>query len=172
LIDDNAPPMLMTTLKAGVVTGLVTSIPLLGGLLLMACCAPVIGCGFLGAFWYSRECRQAGSRFTPAMGGTIGLVAGAVWAAVVTFFIVATWPGIDDYTDAAAMLWEQFDVATPENLDALDQIRAFGHDTSAVMLVFLVFFMYLLIAAVFSSIGGLIGGAVFRVQPAESDPTE
>jgi hypothetical protein len=165
VIDDQAPPILMATLKAGVITGLLTSVPLLGGLLLLACCSPIIGCGFLGSFWYSKECRRAGSPFTPAMGATVGLVAGAVWAAVVTFFIVATWPGIDAATDGAAMMWEQFDVATPENLDALDQIRAFCHDTSAVMLVFLVFFMYLLVAAVFSTIGGLIGGAVFRNRP-------
>ena len=172
MIDDQAPPMLMTTLKAGFVAGLVTSVPVLGGLLLMACCAPVIGCGFLGSFWYSRECRRAGSGFTPLMGGTIGLVAGAVWAAVVTFFIVVTWPGIDDAADAAAMAWEQFGVATPENLDALDQIRSFCQDTSGLMLVFLVFFFYLLIAAVFSSIGGLIGGAVFRMNETPSAPEE
>ncbi len=170
MIDDHAPPILMPTLKAGVLAGLVTALPLVGAILLAGCCSPVLGCGFLASFWYGKECRRSGVGFTPSMGGTVGLVAGAFWAVVVTVFAVLTWPGIDAFSDSVEALWESLGQATPENLDALERFRAFYENSSGPMLVLTVFFLYLLIAAVFSSIGGLIGGSVFRVQGAKPEP--
>jgi len=160
--EDLAPPMLRPALMAGLTAGVVTSIPLIGGLLLMACCAPVIGCGFLAAFWYGKSCREAGVPFTAALGRTVGLISGAFWAATVTVFVVLTWPGIDKASEDVEKTWDAMGQTTPELLDGLDSFRDFYADSSGFMLVLMVFFIYLLIAAVFSTIGGMIGTVVFR----------
>ena len=162
MIEDQAPAMLRPTAMAGIATGLLTAVPFVGGLLLIAGCSPVIGCGFLAAYWYSRDCRQAKVEFTPVLGRTVGLISGAFWAATVTALVVFTWPGIDVATEEVEKIWATMGQTDPELLDALDQLRDFYAETSGLMLVLLVFFVYLLIAAVFSTLGGMIGGAVFR----------
>ncbi len=162
MIEDQAPAMLRPTAMAGIAAGLLTAIPLVGGLLLLACCSPVIGCGFLAAYWYSGACREAGIEFTPILGRTVGLISGAFWAATVTLFVVLTWPGIDVAADEVEKSWDAMGQTSPELLDGLDQLRDFYAETSGFMLVLLVFFVYLLIGAVFSTLGGMIGGVVFR----------
>jgi len=162
MIDDQPPPMLRPTVMAGIATGLLTSIPLIGGLLLLACCSPVIGCGFLASYWYGKECRETGIEFTPALGRTVGLISGAFWAATVTVFVVWTWPGIDVASEEVEKTWDAMGQTSPELLDGLDQLRDFYDGSSGFMLVLMVFFVYLLIGAVFSTIGGMIGGVVFR----------
>ena len=162
MIDNQAPPMLRPTLMAGMAAGLLTSIPLIGGLLLLACCSPVIGCGFLAAFWYGNACRETGVEFTPALGRTVGLISGAFWAATVSLFVVMTWPGIDRATEDVEKVWDALGQTTPELLDELDRFRDFYEATSGFMLVLMVFFVYLLIGAVFSTMGGMIGAVVFR----------
>jgi hypothetical protein len=162
MIEDQAPPMLRPTVMAGISTGLLTAVPFIGGILLMACCSPVIGCGFLAAYWYSRDCRQAGIEFTPTLGRTVGLISGAFWAATVTVLVVVTWPGIDAATEQVEKIWESMGQTDPKLLDELDRLRDFYAETSGFMLVLLVFFIYLLIAALLSTLGGMLGGAVFR----------
>ena len=167
MIEDQSPPMLRPTVMAGVAAGIVTSIPLIGGLLLLACCSPVIGCGFLASFWYGKACREGGVELTPALGRTVGLIAGAFWAATVSLFVILTWPGIDAAAGDVEKTWDAMGQTTPELLDALDSFRAFYDESSAFMLILMVFFIYLLIGAVFSTAGGMIGAVVFR----EKGPT-
>ena len=162
MIEDQAPAMLRPTLMAGLIAGVVTSLPLIGGLLLLACCSPVIGGGFLAAFWYGNACREAGVEFTPALGRTVGLISGAFWAATVSLFAVMTWPGIELVTEQVEQTWDAMGQTTPELLDGLDRFRDFYAETSGFMLVLMLFFVYLLIGALFSSIGGMIGAVVFR----------
>lgn len=162
MIEDQGPPMLKPTLMAGLSAGILTSVPLLGGFLLLACCSPVIGAGFLAAFWYNKACREAGVEFTPGLGKTVGLISGAFWAVTVTVFAVLSWPGIDRAAEDVEKTWDALGQTTPELLDALDGLVVFYQETSGFMLVLLVFFVYLLIGAVFATLGGMIGAVLFR----------
>lgn len=166
--DELAPPMLRPTLMAGLAAGVLTSIPLVGGLLFAACCSPVIGCGFLAAFWYSKACREIGVEFTPALGRTVGLISGAFWAATVTIYAVWSWPGIDKAAEESVAVWDAMGLTSPELLDELDRFRDIYEATSGFMLVLMVFFIYLLIGALFSTMGGMIGAVVFRDKKASA----
>ena len=79
-MQNNQPPILMPALISGVGGGVIASIPFIGGLLLCACCAPMIGSGFVAAYLYSKSCREAGVGFRAGQGAMIGLVSGMFYA--------------------------------------------------------------------------------------------
>ncbi len=81
-----APSMLKPTLIAGVITGVVASIPVLGDVTMMMCCAPVIGCGFLASYLYSKDCRGTGAPFRAGRGALVGWVSG-VWFTLISSFL-------------------------------------------------------------------------------------
>ena len=161
-MNNNSPSMLKATLIGGALFGFAAGLPLVGALN-CACCALIIGGGFVAAYLYSKECRGQDVAFGPGPGALVGLVAGLFYAIANTL------------TSGVVQL------VTGQSIEqVLEQIESMGQEippkaepfiefmTSAGPLVLLVmgFFFSLLLAAVFSTIGGLIGGAVFKVTPA------
>lgn len=164
-MDDHAPSMLKPTLIGGGLFGLVGAIPYLGALNCL-CCSLIIGGGFLAAYLYSRECAGQGVAFRPGSGAVVGLIAAlfhaiantAVWRVVAT--LMPQDPDqIVEQLEQAGMPAEYIDIAT----NVFDMLSGFVG-------VIIYFFVILLIGAVFSTIGGLIGGAVFKVEPAPPAP--
>ncbi len=161
-----APSMLKPTLIAGVITGVIVSIPVLGGLTMMACCAPVIGCGFLAAYLYSKECRPAGAPFRAGRGALVGWVSGlffAITASVVGGAIGLLMNSGDPFGDAMEKM-ENSPGMTPEGMEAAEKIIGFLQDTPMIVLFFFGLLFYLIITSIFATIGGAIGGAVFKVE--------
>ena len=166
-----APPMLKPTLIAGLITGVIVSIPVLGGLTMMACCAPVIGCGFLAAWLYSKECRGSGSPFRAGRGALVGWVSGVWFALTVTVVggaISMLLSSGDPFADAMEQM-ENSPGMTPEVMEAAEKIIGFLQDTPMIVLMLFGFLFYLVITSIFATIGGAIGGAVFKVE--EETPT-
>jgi len=163
---DKNPSMLRATLIGGSVFGVIAAVPILGALN-CACCALVAGGGFLAAYLYSKECRDAGAAFTPGNGALVGLVAGLFYALAGTV-VGAVFKAIMGPPDLDQMMhaMEQFDLP-PE---VVDQASIWFERFAGVMGIVLGFFVSLLLAAVFSTLGGLIGGAVFKVEPAPPAP--
>jgi hypothetical protein len=165
-MDDQSPSMLKPTLIGGGVCGVVGAIPIVGGLLTCACCSPLVGAGFLAAYFYSKESAGQGSAFRPGAGALVGLVSALFYAisnTVVWRMFFALFPQDVDETI------EQLDSqgVPPEFVDAMANVLEmlggfFG--------IFIYFFVVLLMGAVFCTIGGLIGGAVFKVEPAAPAP--
>jgi len=154
------PAMLKATLIGGGVAGVVGGLPILGALN-CACCALVLAGGFLAAFLQGRDCRSAGVAFRPGSGATVGLVAGLFYAiahSVIAFLVQLAIP--TDY-DAILDQLGQADVP-PEALEAVERGVALLTGPVGALLTF---FLLLLVGAVFSTIGGLIGGAVFKFEP-------
>jgi hypothetical protein len=158
--------MLKPTLIAGVITGVIVSIPVLGGLTMMACCAPVIGCGFLAAYLYSKDCRGAGAPFRAGKGAMVGWVSGLWFAIVVTVVggaIGKLMSSGDPFADAMERV-ENSPGMTPEGLEAAEKIIGFLQDTPMIVLMLIGLVFYVVIASIFATIGGAIGGAVFKVE--------
>lgn len=165
-MDNAAPSMLKATLIGGSAAGAAAALPIIGALNCL-CCSLVIGGGFFAAYLYSRDCQQAGAAFRPGGGAIVGLVAGLFYSiagTVVGVVVRAIMPEQD--MDQIMEQLEGLDL-DPEALDMVEGFMEMGQSASGVVIMF---FVTLLIAAVFSTIGGLIGGAVFKVEPPPSNP--
>jgi hypothetical protein len=166
-MDNQAPSMLKPTLIGGMVFGLIGGLPFIS-MLNCACCSLVIGGGFLASYLYSKECRREGAGFRPGGGALVGLVAGLFYAIAQTvvdgiFKKIMPQPDPQQIVD----MLEQFEMP-PESID---MAMKFMEGAGTFMGMVFLFFLVLLVAAVFSTIGGLIGGAVFKVTP-EAKPPE
>jgi len=165
-MDDRAPSMLKPTLIGGAVFGLAGALPFISALN-VCCCALVMGGGFLAAYLYSKDCASYGVEFRAGSGAMVGLVSGLFYALTTT--IVS---GIVNLVMGASMeeMIEQAEEMGAEIPPAAEPLIEFLTETNMLALALLGFFFWLLIAAVFSTIGGLIGGAVFKVAPQAPAP--
>jgi hypothetical protein len=165
-MDNRSPSMLKPTLIGGAVFGLVGALPLIGALN-CACCALVMAGGFLAAYLYSRDCASQGFEFRAGGGAMVGLVAGLFYALTTT--IVS---GIVNMVTGASMeqILEQAEEMGADIPPEAEPFIQFLTETNMLVLALLGFFFWLLIAAIFSTIGGLIGGAAFKVEPKAPAP--
>jgi len=165
-MNHKSPDLLRPTLTAGVVFGAVASVPFLS-LLNCFCCALVVGCGFFASWLYAGECRRGLVGFSPGSGAMVGLVAGAFYAMTQSVLETLIRLVIGDPTARVALsLLEKIPNLPADNRDMLEQaLRQASEAAPSVASFVLGFFMMVLVAAVFSTVGGLIGAAVFRVSP-------
>ena len=158
-MDNRAPSMLKATLIGGALFGFLGGLPLIGALN-VCCCALFAAGGFLAAYLYSKECGNAGVEFKAGNGALVGLVAGLFYsiATAVTSGIVSIFASPDP--EQMMELFEQIGLP-PESMD---MAAKWMESSSGFTGVLIGFFFSLLLAAIFSTIGGLIGGATFKVQ--------
>lgn len=171
-MDNSSPSMLKPTLIGGAVFGLIGGIPFLD-IINACCCALVIGSGFLAAYLYSGECKKRGLEFRAGGGAKVGFLAGIFYWIVNSIVqgIVSIFGGKPDFDEILDQM--ESGGAPPEFVDTMEQ--AFGVlDGPAGVVIMLG--VGLVIALVFATIGGLIGGAVFKsegqppVAPGSSEP--
>ncbi len=170
---DKNPSMVKATVIGGLSAAVLSAIPLVG-CLNIACCSLLIGGGFLASFIYSRDVAAMGGTFAVGNGAVVGLVTGGFYAvgsaltSAVTRMIIDVSPA-----EQFEMIREQMESSgslPPEMLDSLDQISNFMLESGGGLLFILGFGVSLLFGAVFCTIGGLIGGAVFKQQPTAPAP--
>lgn len=170
---DKNPSMIKATVIGGLSAAVLSAIPIVNCLNL-ACCSFLIGGGFLAAFIYSREVEAAGGSFAVGNGAAVGLVTGGFYA-VGTAVVRAIAMMVIDVSPA-----EQFELVReqlekneglpPEMLDMLDQVYNFLVESGGGLLFIIAFGFSLLLGAVFCTVGGLIGGAVFKKDPPTAAP--
>ena len=154
---NSSPSMLKATLISGAVFGALGGVPFVSCL----CCAWMMGAGFLAAYMYSSQVKAAGAEFRPGNGAVIGLVAAMFYslAATLVTAVFSSFTGPPDIDEIVEQM-EQGG-APPEVVDmainVVDQL-------SGPMGILIGFFVTLLMAAALSTIGGLIGGSVFKVE--------
>ena len=170
---DNKPSMLKATAIGGFAAAFLSAIPIVA-CLNVACCSLLIGGGFLAAFIYSKDVQAVGGSFTVGGGALVGLVSavfyaiGSAIASVITSMIVQV-----SAAERFEMVREQMEAQgnlPPEALDTLDQISAFMADSGGAVLAMIGLGFSLVLGAVFCTIGGLIGGAVFKKDAAPAAP--
>ncbi|MBZ5640028.1 MAG: hypothetical protein LAO51_14875 [Acidobacteriia bacterium] len=170
-MDENSPDLLRPTLTAGILFGAVASVPFLN-LLNCACCSLVLGCGFFASWLYAGECRRSLIEFRPGTGAMVGLVSGAFYAVTESLLetMIHLFAG-DPTARAMLSLIRSLPSLPAENRDMLEQALRQASEAIPTVGSFVIgFFVMVLVAAVFSTLGGLIGGAVFRVPPSASAP--
>lgn len=165
-MNTSSPSMLKPALIGGLSFGVVGGLPFLGAIN-CACCALVIGAGFLAAFLYSKECKKVGAEFRGGKGALQGLIAAPLYAlghAGVGLFFTPSAEEFDEILEQMAS-----GGAPPEVVDTVGNVLNSFTGPGAPLIAF---FFVLLVAAVFSTVGGLIGGAVFKVEPPAPPPAE
>jgi hypothetical protein len=168
-MESRQPDLLKPTLIAGLVFGLAASIPGLN-LLNVCCCSLVWGCGFFAAYLYAGASRVAGVAFRPGNGALVGLVAGAFYALAATIFgTIASLLFGPAIVEFAARMVERLPEVPPFVHEMMDQARESAGKLQPVQMIF-GFLFSVLVGAVFSTLGGLIGGAVFKHEPPPPPP--
>ncbi len=162
-MNGSPPSMLKPALIGGAVFGLLAGIPLVGALNCL-CCSLVMGGGFLASFLYSKECRAVGAEFRPGNGAMVGLVAAPFYAIVGT--IVS---GVFQMLMGGSIM-EQLEQARQMGAEIPPEVEEFFASSGTALLIGAGFLITLVLAAVFSTIGGAIGGAVFKVEPPAAAP--
>ena len=161
---NQAPSMLKPALISGVVFGIAGSIPVINWIN-CACCALIIGCGFLAAFLYSKSCRQAGAEFNPGKGAVLGLLTGAVFGVVGTV-INSVFSILTGGLDPASMR-EAID-ANPMISDpqAAEEAMRLFESVGPAFFILIFALIWIVSGVIFAALGGLIGGSAFKVEPA------
>jgi phage tail protein X len=162
------PTMFKPALVSGVAFGVAGAIPVINWLN-CACCALIIGCGLLAAYLQSQQCKAAGVEFRAAGGAQVGLVSGLVYGVVTSVVSAALNAlfGLGDWQQILEQM-EQYGTMDPE---VMDQVSRFMETTGPAVLVLFGLFVSLLMGAIFATIGGLIGGSVFKVEAPGSPPS-
>jgi hypothetical protein len=162
--------MIKPALIGGLVFGVAAAVPVLN-LANCLCCALVLGSGFLGAFLYSGECKKVGAEFRPGTGALVGLAAAPFYALATTLIgAVFTLTMGDAGARMLGEMMQNIPDVPPEQADMIERIVE-SSSVVTVGTVFMGFFVSLVVAAIFSTLGGLIGGAVFKVEtPAPVPP--
>jgi hypothetical protein len=159
------PSLLKPTLIGGAAFGVIGSIPCVN-LLNVLCCSLIMGGGFVAAYLYANDCKKLGNPFGAADGLKLGLGAGFFYwlvSSIISGIFQILMP-----TDIDEMI-DQFEAAgmPPEALDQIEAAAEIMAGAAGVLLVLGVTFIF---AMVFSVIGGLIGGMVFKYEGAPPAP--
>lgn len=174
-MNDKAPSMTMPALIAGAALGFVSGLPLAN----CACCLWAAAAGFLAAYLYSKNCRQAGAAFDTGKGGVLGLLTGAIFGvvgAVVNSVISLVTGGLDTEAMREAIETNPM-ISDPE---AAEQAMQFFESAGPMLFILIFALLWILFGVLFAAVGGLIGGSTFAVQPtprhlggwSSSPPTE
>jgi len=169
---DGEPGMLKPTLVAGLLFGLLASLPYLKVLNVCSCCSFVVLCGVVASYLYSKECARAGTEFGAGKGAAVGLIAGAVYgvsAAIFELGIVSAVgePGLVRLLEIV----RESRKTPPGTVEMIDEVlRQMDERTITVGSFVLSLFSSILTGALFSTVGGLIGGALFPTPPAPPVP--
>jgi len=168
-MDKRSPDLLKPTLIAGLLFGFLGGVPFLN-VINCACCALIIAAGFLASYLYSNECRKAGAEFRPGTGAIVGLVAGGFYALMTTLVGTVASLAMGDFVAARLVdFFKHLPNMPAETVEQLDRM-AEQAGTFSVSSLILSFFGNVLLGAIFSTVGGLIGGAVFKVEPPAPPP--
>jgi hypothetical protein len=177
-MNERSPEMLKPTLLAGALFGALAAVPYLNIVNFCTCCSMVVVAGFVASYLYSKRCREAGAEFRPGTGALVGLITGAFFALATTvvgaiFTLAIGKPEIVWFMDAMSEFVQQMPDVPPEALDRLDEAREEATSGAGALGVFDIvsgFLFWVVAGAVFSTLGGLIGGAAFKVEPRTPAP--
>jgi hypothetical protein len=163
-MDKSRPGILKPALISGLVFGFLGGAPFVG-ILNCACCSLILSAGFVAAFLHSRDCRSLGLGFDAMAGLKVGLLAGLFYALGDT--ITSTITGLLFHEAATKWILEILEEIPEVPQKVLDQI-GYGLERGVVATMGWDLITNLGFGILFATIGGLIGGAAFKSDPAST----
>lgn len=156
---------LKSALIGGSVFGTASALPYLE-MVNVLCCALVIGAGVLATYLHFKDMEPITGRM--GQGASVGLLAGVFGALVSTIVaVIVTAAGLKAGQGAAmAALFESLGVPIPPEFASMMQ-NASESEVSGGMIV-LKLLQNLVTCAIFSTIGGLVGAAMFAKKAEEA----
>ena len=142
--------------------GVLSALPLIAAGNL-CCCLWVVGGGLLAAYVFQQN--QA-APITPGDGALVGLLAGLIGAVVQVLLSIPISIMIGPMErEVMQRLIEMVGTLPPEMRDTLERYGR-GEQSGVLLIVsrIVAFMFWLFIGAIFSTLGGLLGSAVFRKQ--------
>jgi hypothetical protein len=155
---------LQPALYGGLLLGVLSALPIIN-IGNVCCCLWILAGGAVAA--YLLQANQP-TAITPGDGATVGLMAGAIGAVVQLILSIPVSLVMGPLQ--GRMIERLFENAgdMPENMRPfLDAMR---HTGVSILGAILGFFLFLVIALIFSTIGGLIGAALFKKGPTVVPP--
>jgi len=169
-VNDNAFDILKPAILWGCVLGFLSGLPVFDIFNCCTCCSMGIGAGFLASFFYSKTCARTGVPFDAGRGAGVGALTGFFWglsSVVVSTLVAAAFGQVA--ADWVMPLLESNPSMPPE---ALDQLKAAMEEGVTPLSIILDVVITLGLGIVFATIGGLIGAAVFKSEPAAPMPPD
>ena len=160
-MNEQTPSMMKPALIAGAAAGFIAAIPYIGWFN-FCCCAWVVMCGLLAAFMQSSAHAKLSLPFSAKDGAVVGLASGMVYGIVNgvfqrVFFTLLNGPeAVQQTLDKMAA-----NGMDPEALEISRRIADIFVGPGGALIAF---FVALLAGAIFATIGGLIGGALFKKE--------
>ena len=167
---EKAPSKLVPALIGGCVMGVLSAVPIInmGNCL---CCMWILLGGAVGAYFYSKQL-PSGTELTSGDGAMVGLLSGlfgALFGTFLAYFFMAI-GDINPARDFLEGLLESRSDLSPEVEDFLDELHETDYMSPAFAFVGLMF--SLVIDAIFGTLGGLLGAAIFRKRSQPQQPSE
>jgi len=157
-----APSFVKPALISGIAFGVAAAIPFIGWINCL-CCALVIACGLVAAYLQSQQCAKVGAPFAVGDGALVGLVAGLFYGVAngIMGAIMQLAFGVGDMEEVI----EQIESSGVDMDPAvMDQITGFMESTGPVLMALIGIFVAIVLGAIFATLGGLIGGALFKKE--------
>jgi hypothetical protein len=151
-------------LYGGLLLGVLSALPLIN--LGNVCCCLWVVCGGVVAA-YVLQANQP-TPITPGDGAVVGLMAGAIGSVVQLLVSIPVGLLVGPVQRRMVERFLQNASDMPENMRPM--VDALRHGGLSVVGAILGFFVFLCIAVVFSTIGGLIGAAIFKKTPPTLPP--
>lgn len=153
-----------SALIGGGVFGTASALPYLD-MINMVCCALVIGAGVLATYLYFKDMEPTTGHLGQGAGvGWLSGVFGAIANTIVGVIVTAAGLKAEQSADMAQTLAE-LGVEVPE---AFSGLLDMGTEVSATMIVFTLV-SSLVLYSIFSTIGGLVGAAMFAKKAEKTD---
>jgi hypothetical protein len=163
-VNDSAFDILKPAILCGCVLGFLSGLPLFDLFNCCTCCSMGIGAGFFAAYLYSKTCSRAGLPFDAGRAAGVGALTGFFWGvsnAVVSTLVSAAFGEVA--ADWIMPILESNPSVPPEILEQIEQAMEQGVTAVSIIIDAVI---TLALGIVFATIGGLIGGAVFKSEPA------
>ncbi len=168
-MDARQPDLLKPTLISGLVFGLIAGLPIVS-VLNLCCCAPAWGAGILATYLYAAKCKALGVRFGASEGTKVGFVSGVVFAITGTALVLLVFVLIGGPQQFLHQM-EQASERLPIPGEAIEMVRRWVESGWFPVLIAIGYFgFFILSGGIFATLGGLLGGAIFKHEPAPPAP--
>jgi hypothetical protein len=159
-------------LICGGIVGFITALPFLNILNVCTCCVMVALAGFVAAWRASVDTAAMGKAFDVGQGTITGVLTGLVFGlvnGVVEVSVANMFPEMSvAMMESMRGAVENMDGVPPESLDQLDNmIDQMQNPVFSFIGLIVTMVKSIVLGGIFCTVGGLIGGAVFKKTPQE-----